>query len=293
MITNLLLSNDLDQELICLESLKLEYINPEDVTRYSKLLAIQGELFRALPGNIDGAERWLKWENVALGKSALDTDAFYPGDDWFQKSLSQIEPFCFTPEAEDAISGSISEKLQNSDIDLRDLFRWSLGLEVEDAFEAAFDRLNLVPEEVHDLCLEAQRPLFWYLASQVGSRDFKAWERSLCPVCGSSPNLAILLGEEGQRHLVCSMCLHHWPVHRLVCISCGNKDEKQLRYIFVEESDPYRIDICDHCRSYIKTIDSRRWKKDMKIFPRIERVVTIYLDLLAEKEGYTLTQIVQ
>ena len=58
-----------------------------------------------------------------------------------------------------------------------------------------------------------------------------------------------------------------------------------LRYFYTEkEGRAYRIDVCDKCKRYIKTIDAK--ELGMEVIPRIEDVGTMYLDILAEKQGY-------
>ncbi|MBW2740968.1 MAG: formate dehydrogenase accessory protein FdhE [Deltaproteobacteria bacterium] len=108
-------------------------------------------------------------------------------------------------------------------------------------------------------------------------------EKGYCPVCGSPPAISILRGE-GERFLFCSFCDHEWYSQRIYCPFCENKDQKTLHYFFSEEEEEeYRVDVCDRCRKYIKTIDTRKIKRP--VYPFIEQVATLHLDMLAQNQG--------
>lgn len=110
------------------------------------------------------------------------------------------------------------------------------------------------------------------------------WDHGYCPVCGGLPVLSSLSAGEGQRHLYCAVCWHHWPFPRMRCPHCGDDTPKGHPYLHAEEEPEYRIDLCDHCRSYIKTVDARRL--DRPFHPPLEALVTLHLDLSAKEEGY-------
>ena len=72
---------------------------------------------------------------------------------------------------------------------------------------------------------------------------------------------------------------------RLKCPSCGNDDHETLKYFYTEsEGTANRIDVCDKCKRYIKTVDTREISGE--IIPIVEDMGTLYLDVLAQKEGY-------
>ena len=48
--------------------------------------------------------------------------------------------------------------------------------------------------------------------------------------------------------------------------------------------EAYRVDLCDQCKGYIKTVDSR--KLDYEPDLSLEDIVTIHLDIHALKKGY-------
>lgn len=109
------------------------------------------------------------------------------------------------------------------------------------------------------------------------------WGKGYCPICGSPPALSILRGEGGERSLVCSFCGHEWRIPRICCPFCDNSDQKTLHYFFSEEEKDYRVDVCDKCKKYIKTIDAREIERPLH--PLVEQISTLHLDMLAQEQG--------
>ncbi len=110
------------------------------------------------------------------------------------------------------------------------------------------------------------------------------WPNGYCPICGSQPRIAEVRGEGGQKYALCSFCGYEWRIARVTCPFCGNKDQKTLHYLFVEEEEYYRADFCDQCHQYLKGVDSR--KLDYKPVLLLEDLVTFHLDILASKKGF-------
>jgi len=128
------------------------------------------------------------------------------------------------------------------------------------------------------------RPSLSLCAEQLATYIDKdiLWGKGYCPVCGSPPAISILCGE-GERFLFCSFCDHEWHSQRIYCPFCENKDQKTLHYFFSKEEEEYRVDVCDQCRRYIKTIDTRKIKRP--VYPFVEQVATLHLDMLAQNQG--------
>lgn len=108
-------------------------------------------------------------------------------------------------------------------------------------------------------------------------------KKGYCPVCGNAPDLAYL-DQEGHRHLKCGFCSHTWAVNRMGCVFCGNADKKMQSYFFSEEEKEYRVNLCDHCRNYIKVVDLRQMVREF--YPNLEMVSTLHLDMKAREKGY-------
>jgi FdhE protein len=69
----------------------------------------------------------------------------------------------------------------------------------------------------------------------------------------------------------------------LSCSVCGNKDPGTLHYFCGEGEEAHRIDLCDACRHYIKTIDCRSLEAPD---PCLEDLATLHLDVVAVQKGY-------
>jgi len=116
-----------------------------------------------------------------------------------------------------------------------------------------------------------------------GELDPETWRKSRCPVCGSLPTLSLLRGDGGMRYSLCSCCDCQWRIDRLSCSVCGSKEQRALHYFCGEGEDACRIDLCDTCHHYIKTIDYRSLEESD---PSLEDLATLHLDLLAAQKGY-------
>jgi len=114
---------------------------------------------------------------------------------------------------------------------------------------------------------------------EAGTRGGRA-----CPVCGSPPALSLLKGEHGLRHCLCSHCGFTWAADRVSCAACGNRDTGSLQYFHVEGEGTCRIDLCDSCHHFIKTIDCRSLEESD---PCLEDLATLHLDVVATQKGYT------
>ncbi|MBC2715871.1 MAG: formate dehydrogenase accessory protein FdhE [Desulfobacteraceae bacterium] len=117
---------------------------------------------------------------------------------------------------------------------------------------------------------------------------FDKWENGFCPVCGEHPAMAALKVDTGERILICPACASEWHFQRTKCPFCKNQDQQQLSYLFVENDDKYRIELCDECRQYLKTIDLRKVTPNIitDIDYEIENIVTLHLDIIARDKGF-------
>jgi FdhE protein len=111
----------------------------------------------------------------------------------------------------------------------------------------------------------------------------ETWTKGYCPICGSLPLLSLLKEEVGKRFLLCSYCGYQWQTDRVLCPFCNNKDQESLHYFTAEGEENYRIDLCDKCHQYIKTIDLRAIGE---IDPSLEDLATLHLDVIASQKGY-------
>lgn len=121
--------------------------------------------------------------------------------------------------------------------------------------------------------------------------DLENWSRGNCPVCGSPPAMERLRREDGKKVLWCGLCGTQWHYLRIKCPFCGTDDHNSLRYFVVEENptsdkSAFRVDVCDQCKSYIKTLDERKLPESEKSDLHLENPGTLFLDVLAQRDGY-------
>ncbi len=142
------------------------------------------------------------------------------------------------------------------------------------------------PDALTFFLMETIHPVLEVHASTVTDRpELKDWTFGYCPICGNQPMIGILQGEEGKKYLVCGSCYSKWSFPRIKCHNCRTEDPAYLSYLRPEENSRHRIEICDNCRTYLKVIDLRPTSQD--IDADIENLVTLHLDIIARKKGYT------
>jgi len=141
-----------------------------------------------------------------------------------------------------------------------------------------FDLLSLFIEESLRPSLERVAEIYAPLLKKT------PWNEGFCPICGREPKIAEIREEEGRRFLFCNQCGYEWSFNRIRCPFCGNDDQDSLAYFTVEGEEQYRVDVCNNCNRYIKTVDFR--KMDRAACLDVEDFATIHLDILANEEGY-------
>jgi len=111
----------------------------------------------------------------------------------------------------------------------------------------------------------------------------------LCPVCGSRPLLGVLRpeGDGGKRFLLCSFCAQEWEFRRILCPTCGEEAEDKLP-VYVSEDTPHmRVEACDTCKFYLRTIDLT---KDGHAIPLVDDLAATPYSLWAHEQGYMRLQ---
>lgn len=111
------------------------------------------------------------------------------------------------------------------------------------------------------------------------------WKQNYCPVCGWQPIMAMIVGENHFRHLHCSLCATEWEYKRLACVNCQNADHEKLKSFNVEGDEVYQVSVCDECNSYVKILDVNKLITKPNVL--LADIETLYLDILAEREGYS------
>jgi formate dehydrogenase accessory protein FdhE len=113
---------------------------------------------------------------------------------------------------------------------------------------------------------------------------------STCPLCGGKPIVGVLRseGDGAKKSLICMLCAHEWAFRRIYCPACGEEREPQMAYYSAPEIAHVRVDVCDTCHTYLKSIDLT---KTGLAVPAVDELATIPLDLWAREHGYDKLQI--
>ncbi len=90
-------------------------------------------------------------------------------------------------------------------------------------------------------------------------------------------------GDGGKRSLVCSLCATEWQFRRVICPACGEEDKEKLPIYVASEFDYIRVDACDSCHTYIKSVDLT---KNGHAVPIVDEIATVPLNIWAEEHGY-------
>ena len=150
------------------------------------------------------------------------------------------------------------------------------------------DRCGLSPAVLTFLARMTLRPSLGQLRQKLADRiEALDWSEGYCPLCGGPPDLAQLVGDGGARSLHCALCGQVWDFDRLVCPLCGQSDPGGISYFVAQDETEtekgLRVDYCQKCRSYIKTIDRREMTEPWPF--EVVEVGTWHLDKLAKRRG--------
>jgi FdhE protein len=112
----------------------------------------------------------------------------------------------------------------------------------------------------------------------------------LCPYCRRKPGAGILRqqGDGGLRSLLCSFCLGEWEFRRIICPNCGEEDNRKLPVYTADEFAHIRVECCDSCKIYIKTVDLT---KAGLAEPVVDEIASVPLDLWAQERFYAKLQL--
>jgi FdhE protein len=108
-----------------------------------------------------------------------------------------------------------------------------------------------------------------------------------CSFCGGPPWIAARRptdGDAAQRYLGCALCGGEWNAHRLRCPACSEGDPSMLPSFQSDRHPAVRIEACDGCRRYVKSLDLT---VDGRLIPEVDDLTSIAMDLWAGERGYT------
>jgi FdhE protein len=112
---------------------------------------------------------------------------------------------------------------------------------------------------------------------------------AVCPFCSGKPIVGVLRpeGDGAKRSLICSMCATEWTYGRIICPACSEEAVEKLAIYTASQFDHVRVEACDTCRHYIKTVDLT---KNGHAVPVVDELATLPLNLWAQEHGYVKLQ---
>jgi len=125
------------------------------------------------------------------------------------------------------------------------------------------------------------RPYF-SLLREARPRDGQAWEQGRCPVCNGRPAL-LSNGPENPTQLHCSYCGTTGTPASVGCPVCLNDDGQKRNCLTFQGEEGFLITTCDHCRSYVKTVDVAMRRHAT---PDVADLLSLPLDLVVQEKGY-------
>ncbi|MGA7684467.1 MAG: formate dehydrogenase accessory protein FdhE [Terriglobales bacterium] len=159
------------------------------------------------------------------------------------------------------------------------------------------DDAELVPASDRQPASDAERALAWiflqpYAEYLADHRETAVVDGapSTCPLCGCKPIVAVLRseGDGAKKSLICMLCAHEWAFRRIYCPACGEDREPQMAYYSAPEIAHVRVDVCDTCHTYLKSIDLTKTGLAVAV---VDELATMPLDLWACEHGYEKLQI--
>ena len=268
---------------------KVEHVPQEFVSFFKDLIRYQFEFkkhldINGLSLNISAGEMDRKMkEGVHLLDITHITIESEPFENLFLNICDLLEKLGVW-ESDD--TRHLKKALGDNVFNIRELVRKAAEQDMH-YFETLSHDVDIEGEYLHYLGIQTGLPFFEVLAEKMMETvEEGTWLEPLCPVCGHEPLMAKLEGEEGRRILHCSLCSTEWAYRRLQCPFCLNDNHETLRFFFVDEESPYRVDVCDECKRYLKTVDERKLEEGKEVVLAVENIATIYLDILAAGEGY-------
>ena len=156
-------------------------------------------------------------------------------------------------------------------------------------FAGMADLTGINPEVLFFTCEHSLRPFLRLFAApyyekwaEIGVRH---WSFPVaCPFCGSEGHISRLRNEDGRRFMFCERCFTEWEVRYLFCVYCTNDEPGTIRIMNLENDQAHKLYLCEKCKSYLKTYDERQTLQPTDLY--ITSIQTVYLDMLAEEEGY-------
>jgi FdhE protein len=108
-----------------------------------------------------------------------------------------------------------------------------------------------------------------------------------CGFCGGPPWVSVRRAsgdaDGAARFLCCALCGSEKPYPRIRCPGCGEQDPTKLPSYQSDEYPEARIEACESCRRYLKSIDL---SLDARPVAEVDELRSIGMDLWALEQGF-------
>lgn len=252
----------------------------EGLRFYERIATFQKAFYSDIEKSMAGAQK------ISVGRPLRDEfDPFLllPNFSGFLALIHQIAP---QPLA--LIATAIEQKGPGEWQRLMEKFWW------QDSGTA--DAANFLPSGATSDTANSEDLLSWiflqpyaeYLAEHRHTEQIDGTP-STCPLCGSRPIVGVLRpeGDGAKKSLICMLCAYEWTFRRIYCPSCGEERESHMAFYSAPDIPHVRVDVCDTCRIYLKTVDLT---KTGLAVPVVDELATLPLDLWAREQGYCKLQ---
>lgn len=252
----------------------------EGLRFYARVAELQRELYGAAP-LLAGAAK--PWEFLPL-RQALANPALLPRFAAFAAVVAKIAPEPLASAGALFAHASTEEHRLAIDAFLRGGLSAQCGPEEADELGGG-DGSRLQERLLAWLFLQ---PFAEFLAERR-EPAITALAPLACPMCGGNPIVGVLRpeGDGGRKSLICMLCAHEWAFRRIYCPACGEEREPYMGFYAAPEIANVRVDVCDTCHTYIKTVDLT---KSALAVPVVDELAAIPLDLWARQHGYSKLQ---
>jgi FdhE protein len=222
---------------------------------------------------------------MGAGFPLIDMSEFTLDQEASERLLANL--FQIASDANEALRGAaqkLSTAMQNGLLKVSILYHSLLDTKGGD-FQSMADAIEIEKEVLHFFIYNSAKPSLLVCAKELSKQipSLVAWREKICPICGNAAGIASIEGQ-GERFLFCSFCWMKWRVQRLICAFCDNEDPKSCQYFYSNEEAEYRVETCNHCKKYLKTVDIRQI--DRTFYPPLEQVSTLHLDIKAAELGF-------
>jgi FdhE protein len=180
---------------------------------------------------------------------------------------------CFSSSLE-LPEGSLSPLKQAMELGEIDFTRLPLG-------EIPAFSLPYAEDDLSMLLFLMSKPYFLALRD-VCRLDDRRWEEGRCPVCNGQPSVS-WIRDDGRRQVSCSYCGTTGYVNRAGCPICQTVDAARQNILAFEGEEGFKINTCDLCGSYVKTVDAGMLAR---LTPEITDIMSLPLDIIVQEKGY-------